>query len=47
MPLPAAKKPRKPGRWKDKDVYIADDFDEPLPPEILKAFYGEDGENEE
>jgi len=47
LPLPAAKEPRKPGRWKDKKVYIAEDFDEPLPPEILKGFYGEDWDEEE
>ena len=30
---------RKPGRLKGK-IWIADDFDAPLPDEILKAFYG-------
>lgn len=47
LPLTTAKKPRKPGRWKDKEVYIAEDFDAPLPPEILKGFYGEDWNEEE
>ena len=42
MPLVRKKRqPRKPGIWKGK-VWIADDFDDPLPDEILKAFYGED-----
>ena len=42
-PLPAEKRePRKPGIWKGK-VWIADDFDAPLPDEILKSFhYGDD-----
>ena len=32
---------RKPGGWEGK-VWVADDFDEPLPPEILKGFEGKD-----
>ena len=28
------------GAWKGR-VWIADDFDDPLPPEILDAFYSE------
>jgi prevent-host-death family protein len=47
LPLLSAKKPRKPGGWEGKDVYIADDFDEPLPDEILKGFYGEDSDDED
>jgi prevent-host-death family protein len=31
---------RKPGRGKGK-IWIADDFDAPLAPEILRLFYGE------
>ncbi len=31
---------RKPGGWEGK-IWIADDFDDPLPPEILKYFTGE------
>jgi prevent-host-death family protein len=30
---------RKPGGWEGR-VYISEDFDEPLPPEILSAFEG-------
>ena len=45
LPLPAAKKPRKPGGWEGK-IWIADDFDAPLPPEILAGFYGEDSGDE-
>ena len=38
-PLPAAEKPplRQPGRLKGK-IWIADDFDDPLPPEIQMYF---------
>lgn len=38
-PLPAPEKPprRTPGGWKGK-VWIADDFDDPLPPDIQKYF---------
>jgi prevent-host-death family protein len=32
---------RIPGRWKGK-IHIADDFDAPLPEEILRAFEGEE-----
>lgn len=32
--------PRKPGMMKGQ-IWMADDFDDPLPPDILKAFYGE------
>jgi prevent-host-death family protein len=32
---------RKPGGWEGK-VWVADDFDEPLPPEILEGFEGKD-----
>ena len=34
------KKRRQPGAWKGQ-AWIADDFDDPLPPDVLKAFYGE------
>jgi prevent-host-death family protein len=30
---------RKPGEWEGK-VWVADDFDEPLPPELLEGFEG-------
>jgi prevent-host-death family protein len=39
VPLRAPDKPREPGAWKGQ-VWIADDFDEPLPDEILDAFEG-------
>ncbi|MEW5847861.1 MAG: type II toxin-antitoxin system Phd/YefM family antitoxin [Myxococcota bacterium] len=29
---------RKPGLWKGK-IWVADDFDAPLPPDVLDAFY--------
>lgn len=39
VPLPQPEKPilRKPGMWKGK-IWVADDFDDPLPPEIQKYF---------
>jgi len=37
MPLPAATTPRVPGGWEGK-VWVADDFDEPLPSDMLEAF---------
>lgn len=40
VPFERPKKPRKPGVWKGK-VVIHDDFDDPLPEEIMKAFRGE------
>ncbi|MGI8508962.1 MAG: type II toxin-antitoxin system Phd/YefM family antitoxin [Gemmatimonadaceae bacterium] len=44
VPLAQEPKPeRKPGRWKGQ-IWISDDFDDPLPPDILAAFYGEDGD---
>lgn len=33
--------PRQPGGWEGK-VTISEDFDAPLPPELLKAFEGEE-----
>lgn len=41
VPLPAAREPRKPGALKGQ-IWVADDFDDPLPPEILAGFMGED-----
>lgn len=35
------KKPREPGGWKGK-IWVADDFDDPLPPQIQRYFDGED-----
>ncbi|HZH02595.1 MAG TPA: type II toxin-antitoxin system Phd/YefM family antitoxin [Myxococcaceae bacterium] len=37
VPLTVAKGPRVPGECRGQ-VWIADDFDAPLPPEILEAF---------
>ena len=41
VPLATAKRPREPGGWEGR-VWVADDFDEPLPSGILKAFTGEE-----
>jgi prevent-host-death family protein len=43
IPYQAEKTPRTPGYWKGK-VKMADDFDAPLPPEILAGFLGMDDE---
>ena len=37
--VPILRARRKPGIWKGK-LWISDDFDAPLPPDILDAFYG-------
>ena len=41
--LEASARPRKPGGWEGK-VWMADDFDAPLPKEFEDAFYGDGGE---
>jgi prevent-host-death family protein len=42
VPLVAeARVKREPGRMKDQ-IWIASDFDDPLPPNLLAAFYGDD-----
>lgn len=41
VPLSEEKTPRQPGGWEGR-VWVADDFDDPLPPEILRGFTGED-----
>lgn len=41
IPYHTQKKPRSPGLWKGK-VTITDDFDDPLPPDILNGFLGVD-----
>ena len=41
VPLPKRTEPREPGGWEGK-VWIAPDFDAPLPDEILDAFEGRD-----
>jgi prevent-host-death family protein len=43
VPYRPEAKPRVPGAWKGKG-WIADDFDEPLPDDLLAAFYGDVGE---
>lgn len=43
MPLPAPRAPRTPGAFKGQ-IHVADDFDDPLPPDILAAFSGDAGE---
>ncbi len=37
VPMPPAPPLRTPGMWKGK-IWVADDFDDPLPPEIQKYF---------
>lgn len=41
VPFSHASKPRQPGGWEGR-VRIAEDFDDPLPTEILAAFEGTD-----
>jgi prevent-host-death family protein len=41
IPYHTQKKPRSPGIWKGK-VTMAEDFDDPLPSEILNSFLGVD-----
>lgn len=41
VPFATARQPREPGGWEGR-VWIADDFDEPLPPDILEGFAGEE-----
>jgi len=43
VPLEKPKGDRKPGGWEGR-IWIAEDFDEDLPPEILAGFVGEDEE---
>ena len=43
VPLEKPRPLRTPGAWKGK-IWVADDFDDPLPPELLRAFNGEDDE---
>ena len=38
IPIPPRESVRKPGGW--EDMVIGDDFDEPLPEELLSAFEG-------
>ena len=39
-PLRQRAAPRQPGGWEGR-VYVSEDFDEPLPPEILLSFEGQ------
>lgn len=39
VPLAAQATPRRPGGWEGR-VVIAEDFDAPLPPELVEAFAG-------
>jgi prevent-host-death family protein len=39
VPLEPARKPRQPGGWEGR-IRIADDFDAPLPDDVLAAFEG-------
>ncbi len=41
VPLADRAAPRQPGGWEGK-VWVADDFDEPLPADILAGFEGKD-----
>jgi prevent-host-death family protein len=41
VPLAGHFEPRQPGGWEGK-VWVAEDFDEPLPAEILAGFEGKD-----
>jgi prevent-host-death family protein len=41
VPLAGRREPRKPGGWEGK-VRIADDFDAPLPEDVLADFEGRD-----
>ena len=41
--LETSTRPRKPGGWEGQ-VWMADDFDAPLPEELEKNFYGDGGE---
>jgi prevent-host-death family protein len=43
IPYQTEKKPRTPGYWNGR-VKMAEDFDAPLPPEILAGFLGMDDE---
>jgi prevent-host-death family protein len=45
VPLPAERVPRVPGGWQGQ-IWVSDDFDDPLPPEILRGFTGEDSEDD-
>jgi hypothetical protein len=41
VPLAGHAEPRRPGGWEGK-VWVAEDFDDPLPADILAGFEGRD-----
>lgn len=41
VPVSTGKVVRKPGVWQGQ-IFIADDFDAPLPPDVLRGFAGDD-----
>ena len=41
VPMQNASGPRQPGGW-EEGVWVADDFDAPLPPDVLAAFEGDE-----
>lgn len=41
VPLREVREPRRPGGWEGQ-VRVSDDFDDPLPPDILAGFTGEE-----
>ncbi len=41
VPIEEPRKRRKLGFWKDEEVWVSDDFDDPLPWEIQRYFEGE------
>lgn len=45
VPIPSTKGERKLGMYRDQ-IWIADDFDAPLPPDILAGFLGEEPPSE-
>jgi prevent-host-death family protein len=41
VPIEGPRRRRKLGFWKDEEVWVSDDFDDPLPWEIQRYFEGE------
>ena len=41
VPIEEPRKRRKLGFWKDDEVWVSDDFDDPLPWEVQRYFEGE------
>ncbi|MFC1611473.1 type II toxin-antitoxin system Phd/YefM family antitoxin [Myxococcota bacterium] len=44
VPISGEQRPRRPGGWTGR-VWVADDFDAPLPPELQVAFDGGSGDD--